>query len=701
MNAPGEARRTQAAQAQTDLRRPAEQQAPAPGEEWEDLPGEYETQQAPATQMCGRLRSRTSFWRRIGAPALVLSWLTAGFPLLFKDSLGPPAPYHVPNHTSAAANAAFVTEAVRELVASGSAQRWDKPDPPHCVSALGVVPKKGGKLRLILDLRPLNAHLHIPGFKYEGLEAVQTAVLPQDYLITADLQAGYHHIDMAAADTTYLGFEWDKQLYTFTALPFGLATAPWAFTKVTRVLVRHWRSQGIRTLGYIDDFLFAAASAAALCAARDQVLADFAAAGLVLSINKCCLTPAQTQSYLGVLVDTARNQFRIAADKRDAALALCSHVLQRGRVLARDVSRLAGRLISMRWAFGKISQVMTRHMYSDIAGVPLSHHIQPSAGSADEARFWLASFDRFNGAVQIWRKPALRTVRINTDAAGHGLAGNGGWAGVLQTPSGRPLVARDTFSFATAGESSTRLELTAVLHTLRSFHQQGHLPRGVALLLKGNNQGTCEILHKGSSCAPACHSVAKAIFWFCIQHDISLQPTWVPRDLNQAADYYSKLRDSGDVQLNPALFRRLNHMWGRFTIDLFASPRTTQLRSFYSRFANPTCTGINAFAHTWGTEQLSWAYPPYKLVGRVLQHAQHCHASLCLIVPLWPSAAWWHSLVLQHNGCTHFRPFVRGLVVFEPTRDIFTNAPAPAWRMLALRVVFRGPFPRAGPRVPL
>ena len=42
-----------------------------------------------------------------------------------------------------------------------------------------------------------------------------------------------------------------------TVMPFGLCPACWVFTKLTNELVGHWRSQGIKLVHYLDDFLFA------------------------------------------------------------------------------------------------------------------------------------------------------------------------------------------------------------------------------------------------------------------------------------------------------------------------------------------------------------------------------------------------------------------------------------------------------------
>ena len=79
-----------------------------------------------------------------------------------------------------------------------------------------------------------------------------------------DFQSGYHHIDIFEEHWIYLGFSWTTNgvtsYYCFVVLPFGLSTAPYIFTKVRRVLVKYWRSNGVKIVIFIDDGIGAAGS---------------------------------------------------------------------------------------------------------------------------------------------------------------------------------------------------------------------------------------------------------------------------------------------------------------------------------------------------------------------------------------------------------------------------------------------------------
>ena len=61
-------------------------------------------------------------------------------------------------------------------------------------------------------------------------------------------------------------------------LPFGLSSAPRVFSKILGVLMRHWRSQDIRRLAFLDDWFFICRSPADCGALLERLHADCARA---------------------------------------------------------------------------------------------------------------------------------------------------------------------------------------------------------------------------------------------------------------------------------------------------------------------------------------------------------------------------------------------------------------------------------------
>ena len=101
----------------------------------------------------------------------------------------------------------------------------------------------------------------------------------------------------------------------FCVLPFGLSTACYAFTKLLRPLVRHWRSQGKRAVIYIDDGICAVSNALDATSNSQAIQSDLMKAGFVLNTSKSRLEPHQVGGWLGFTIDLAAGCFLVPDDK--------------------------------------------------------------------------------------------------------------------------------------------------------------------------------------------------------------------------------------------------------------------------------------------------------------------------------------------------------------------------------------------------
>ena len=120
-----------------------------------------------------------------------------------------------------------------------------------------TVADSGQKLRLILDCRHINSFLRVPRFKCDDIPTIRDLFEVGDYFFKFDIKSGYHHIDILETHQKYLGFSWEFDgkihYFVFTVLGVGLATAPFVFTKVVGVLIKHWRSLAIRIFAFMDN----------------------------------------------------------------------------------------------------------------------------------------------------------------------------------------------------------------------------------------------------------------------------------------------------------------------------------------------------------------------------------------------------------------------------------------------------------------
>ena len=127
---------------------------------------------------------------------------------------------------------------------------------------------------------------------------------------------------------------------------------------------------------------------------------------------------------------------------------------------------------------------------------------------------------------------------------------------------------------------STWGELFAVYKVLRSLVDT---IKNSKVKWYSDNAAVCSIAAKGSK-KTHLQEIAYAIFSFCTQHSVELYFEWIPRTLNDKADYFSKLLDYDDWGLSVKLFEILNKKWGPFAIDWFASEHNAKVDTFKTRF---------------------------------------------------------------------------------------------------------------------
>ncbi|KAL0148432.1 hypothetical protein M9458_056242 [Cirrhinus mrigala] len=94
-----------------------------------------------------------------------------------------------------------------------------------------IVPKKGGGLRPILDLRVLNRALLKLPFKMLTLKHILTCVRVQDWFVAVDLKDAYFHVSILPRHRPFLRFAFEGRAYQYKVLPFSLSLSPRVFTK--------------------------------------------------------------------------------------------------------------------------------------------------------------------------------------------------------------------------------------------------------------------------------------------------------------------------------------------------------------------------------------------------------------------------------------------------------------------------------------
>jgi len=173
------------------------------------------------------------------------------------------------------------------------------------LSRIFAIPKKGGQqLRPILDAREINNFVRKDHFKMEGLHTPRDMVLEGDRTAKIDLSDAYLTVPVHKESQRYLAFRWKDRTYVWTALPFGLTSAPRVFTKVMREVMKHLRARGICIIQYLDDLLILGRTADAARRDGHLVRETLEQLGFLVNDKKSVLEPSQTMEFLGFLVDS-------------------------------------------------------------------------------------------------------------------------------------------------------------------------------------------------------------------------------------------------------------------------------------------------------------------------------------------------------------------------------------------------------------
>ena len=212
-------------------------------------------------------------------------------PLVLSDN---PSEFEIPNQSFMRHQSDFTNKELTRLLLLDAIEPCNTK--PKCPNS--VLPKKNNKNRLIIDLRVLNGYCNPPKFVNKDIHPVKSVIQTNNDLATVDLKDGFLSVKVHPDYRDLLGFKWAGVYYRFVKLPFGLSLSPYYFTKVLRPVVKYLRSQGIRVVLYVDDFILLALPSR-FTDHLDQLLNTLSELGWNINLEKSSLTPSKCVVYLG------------------------------------------------------------------------------------------------------------------------------------------------------------------------------------------------------------------------------------------------------------------------------------------------------------------------------------------------------------------------------------------------------------------
>ena len=112
----------------------------------------------------------------------------------------------------------------------------------------------------MIDLSRLNTFLLVERLKMETPESIRASLIPGEWVSLIDLSDAYLHVPIHQNSRKYVRFYHILQLFQFTSLPFGLASAPQLFTMIVKEVKLMALTRGDRLHKYLNDWLIRAQS---------------------------------------------------------------------------------------------------------------------------------------------------------------------------------------------------------------------------------------------------------------------------------------------------------------------------------------------------------------------------------------------------------------------------------------------------------
>ena len=192
-----------------------------------------------------------------------------------------------------------------------------------------------------------------------------------------------------------------------------------------------------------------------------------------------------------------------------------------------------------------------------------------------------------------------------------------------------------------------------------------------------DNQTTLEVLNlsqMGSSHSDQNDSIARKIRLWCIQHHIWLSAAHIAGSRNVEADFQSWSVDfSSEWKLDTRKLRlALSILQFTPNTNLFASSINLQFPCYVAYTPDTDCVAVYAFSLKWQPLQF-YAFPPLCVINRVLQKILQDQVSGVLVVPDWPTRAWYSLLARICTPCPILlRPSLS--LLFLPSNQLHHHA---------------------------
>lgn len=542
------------------------------------------------------------------------------------------------------------------------------------VNSIFTRPKKDGKHRMILNLKPLNKFIAYNKFKMDTIKSVLQLMHKDCFMASIDIADAYYSVPIAKEYQKFLKFKWKGQLYQYTALPNGYSDAPRVFTKLLKPVLAQIRRQGHIVVGYIDDLYIQGSTEAECVQAVNTAAQLLRNCGFIIHPEKSCFKPVKTIVYLGFELNSANMTASVTQEKKTKYIQSCSELMALNVVPIRRVAKVTGQVVST-FPGVPYGPLHYRHMEkAKILALFLNDqdfdaNITVTADIKTDLAWWIQNLPSAYYNIL----PNKIEVEIKTDAT---LENWGVECGSVS--SGGPFTDEER---KWSKGNINACEMLAVFLSLKAFE---NTLCGKNVLVRSDNMVTIAyIAHMGGIKSILCDEIARKIWAWCIERKIWLSAEHIPGIMNIYADFESRhVNDRLEWAIYPVVFDLLCKRFGTPEIDLFATRLNAKLDKYVSWRPDPGAISVNAFAMSWCNTYV-YMFPPFSLINKCLQQLRIDGTDALMIFPLWPTQPWFATLTQMMISMPVLLP--KDKLVYMPN-DPQRSHPLPHLRLCACRL---------------
>lgn len=596
-------------------------------------------------QTAGRLKLYFPEWRELTSDPQILKTLK-GFNVDFVDC--PPVQMLPPKEIAFnSEESQIISSELDKLLTKGVIVKSQ-----HChgefLSTIFLRKKKTGGYRLILNLKNLNQYISNHHFKMESLTSAILPMTPGCYMASVDLQDAYYSVPINEKCQKYLKFSWQGELFQFTCLPNGLASAPRLFTKLLKPVYSTLRQMGHTNVGYIDDSYLQGPSFNDCSNNVQDTVHLFTKVGFLLNQEKSILVPSHELTFLGFILNSLTMTVRPTPEKAEKLKQKCLAVLPKTHVSIHDVSEVIGLMVSM-FPGVEYAQLFYRSLEIDkIKALKESRGnynsvMTLSVTSVIDLKWWIKNVE----SSFKWISHGDPLLSLYSDASKEG------WGAVCKgdKAGGRWTVTESNCHI-------NELETLAAFFALKSFcHSMTNCHINIYI---DNTTAVSYINAMGGTHSLECNKITPEIWTWCIQRNIWVTAISLPGKENVDADRESRtFNDNTEWSLSENIFHSIVETYGMPSIDLFASRINRKVSRYVSWRPDPEAQFVDAFSCSWSQEQF-YAFPPFSLILRCLKKIEMEEGEGIIIVPVWPTQPWYPKLMSLLVDKPRLLPVTRG-----------------------------------------